>query len=245
VTRPLWQRDVVAWLAEAGINECMIERATGIPRQTFRLWRSPRYIPRGRLRGNDCPRCGEGDLDTATYAYLLGLYLGDGYIATHARRVLRLRVTLDVRYSGIIEECRHAMDRIAQGRPIGMVRKTGCVEVCGYWKHWRCLFPQMGKGPKHRRPIVLEAWQDAAVTAHPGALLRGLIHSDGWRGVNHVKNTDYPRYLFSNCSGDILDIFGRACDAFGVRWRRNRWNSISIARATDVAKLDLIIGLKR
>jgi hypothetical protein len=245
MTRPLWQRDVAGWLAEAGINECMIERATGIPRQTFRSWRNPRYVPRGEHRGNDCPRCGEGFFDPSAYAYLLGLYLGDGYVSTHARGVLRLRVALDLRYQGIISECREAMATIAQDRPIGTVRKIGCVEVCAYWKHWSCLFPQAGPGPKHRRPIVLEQWQEQVVAAHPDRLLRGFIHSDGWRGVNRVKNAEYPRYLFSNNSEDILGLFGRACDAFGVRWRRNRWNSISVARAPDVAKLDLVIGPKQ
>lgn len=43
------------------------------------------------------------------YVYLLGLYLGDGSISTHARGVFRLRVTLDQRYPGIIQECARAM----------------------------------------------------------------------------------------------------------------------------------------
>ncbi len=39
------------------------------------------------------------------YVYLLGMYLGDGYIARSRRGVWRLRIIMDARYSQIIEEC--------------------------------------------------------------------------------------------------------------------------------------------
>ena len=55
-----------------------------------------------------------------------------------------------------------------------------------YAKCWPCLFPQHGKGVKHDRPIVLADWQDAIVDEHPDQLVRGLLHSDGWRGTNRV-----------------------------------------------------------
>jgi hypothetical protein len=41
--------------------------------------------------------------------YLLGLYLGDGCISAHPRGVYRLRITLDLRYPGIVEECEAAL----------------------------------------------------------------------------------------------------------------------------------------
>ena len=48
-------------------------------------------------------------------------------------------------------------------------------------------FPQHGPGRKHKRPIVLEAWQQAIVEAHPWQFLRGLLHSDGCRTINRFK----------------------------------------------------------
>ena len=45
----------------------------------------------------------------APYAYLLGLYLGDGCISAHARGVYRIRVHLDLRYPGIVAECEAAL----------------------------------------------------------------------------------------------------------------------------------------
>jgi hypothetical protein len=45
-----------------------------------------------------------------TYAYLLGLYLGDGcLLKTHSDGVFRLNISLDQRYTGIIEEAIAAM----------------------------------------------------------------------------------------------------------------------------------------
>ncbi|HEV8421560.1 MAG TPA: helix-turn-helix domain-containing protein, partial [Actinomycetota bacterium] len=127
---------------------------------------------------------------------------------------------------------------------VGRVRNPGCVEICAHWKHWPCLFPQHGPGRKHQRKIELYPWQVTIVERHPDRLLRGLIHSDGYRGPNYVNGKGYPRYQFSNRSQDIRDIFCGACDLYGVRWRQmNRW-VISIARAPDVAKLDRVIGPK-
>jgi hypothetical protein len=101
-----------------------------------------------------------------------------------------------------------------------------------------------GPGRKHRRKIQLDPWQVRIVDSYPDQLLRGLIHSDGYRGTNYVNGRGYPRYQFSNRSKDIRGIFCRACDMYGVRWRQmNRW-VISVARAPDVAKLDQVIGPK-
>jgi len=41
------------------------------------------------------------------YAYVLALYLGDGYIARYPR-TFRLEITLDAAYPGIIGECKRA-----------------------------------------------------------------------------------------------------------------------------------------
>jgi hypothetical protein len=182
----------------------------------------------------------------STYAYLLGLYLGDGCISAHPRGVYRLRITLDLRYPRIIDECAQAMADVRRSSPmkVGRVARIGCVEVAAYWKHWPCLFPQHGLGRKHERPIKLEHWQRKVADEYPDLLLRGLIHSDGYRGLNYVNGKGYPRYQFSNRSADIKDIFCRACDVYGVQWRQmNRW-TISIAQALDVANVDLVVGPK-
>ncbi|MGH2694547.1 MAG: helix-turn-helix domain-containing protein [Actinomycetota bacterium] len=254
--RPREEYERVRALLDQGFNDCQVARTTGIPRGTIRQWRHEG--PPGKYggpRGKSCPICHEGDIEGSAYAYLLGIYLGDGYIVKHPNKdSYKLRVFLDQRYPGIIEECGHTI-RIAfptAARNVAFYQREGCIEVYSYWKHWPCVFPQHGPGPKHLREMRLEPWQEWIVAFHPERLLRGLIHSDGWRGTNRVtrslrngpKRYEYPRYEFSNYSDHIRSIFCRACDAYGVRWRYMNWNKISIARRDDVAKLDLVVGLK-
>jgi hypothetical protein len=118
------------------------------------------------------------------------------------------------------------------------------------------MFPQHGPGQKHRRRIALEPWQKELVSRNPQLLLRGLIQSDGWRGTNPitrcyrtkqglvVRRYAYPRYQFTNYSDDIREIFTKACDAYGIGWRQMTWRTISVARHTDVQRLDKVIGPK-
>jgi hypothetical protein len=101
---------------------------------------------------------------------------------------------------------------------------------------------------KHLRRIELSKWQAHITPSHPPHLLRGLIHSDGCRLMNRVKVRgvayEYPRYQFTNFSGDIRAIFCQACDDFGVRWTQSNSVTISVSRSGDVAKLDSVIGPK-
>jgi hypothetical protein len=247
--RSLGEFETVWALIQLGFSNRGVSKLTGISRSTIREWR--RAGPDARLGparapDKDCPSCAGAAVDEPAYAYLLGLYLGDGCISEGPRSVFKLRITMDLRYPLIIDEC---SDAIRAMRPsinmkVGHVAKIGCTEICAHWKHWPCLFPQHGPGPKHERRIELQSWQSEIVGQHPDRLLRGLVHSDGYRGLNYVNGKGYPRYQFCSHSDDIRDIFCRACDVYGVRWRRmNRW-TISVARAPDVAKLDSVIGPK-
>lgn len=129
-----------------------------------------------------------------------------------SRDVYRLRITLDRRYPGIISECERVIRIVRPSRlmRVGRFQKVGCIEVYAQWKHWSCLFPQHGPGKKQERKIELRPWQREIASAEPAALLRGLIHSDGYRGLNRVKGKGYPRYQFTNESDDIRQIFSRA-----------------------------------
>lgn len=234
-------------LAAEGLNQSEIARATGISRSTVRAWlrgETPDF-DRGRAK---CMVCiGEVDrLPRNEYVYLLGVYLGDGTLSEHPRGVYRLRIACADTYPGLIVECEAAMRAVLDSK-IGRVEAIGCVHVYAYSKHWPCLFPQHGPGMKHTRKIELADWQQQLVSEDPRPLIRGLIHSDGCRVLNRAVGTKYPpypRYHFSNMSGDIRRIFGEACDAIGVQWRHNNATTISIARRASVAILDSFIGPK-
>lgn len=62
---------------------------------------------------------------------------------------------------------------------------------------------------------------------------------------NRVAGRTYPRYLFSNRSGDIQQLFRTACADFGVSCTQPSFKELSVAKARDVARLDAVIGLKR
>jgi hypothetical protein len=201
---------------------------------------------------SDVPACADlrGYFDA--YAYLLGIYLGNGYLIQAPRNVWRLRIFQDKKYPAIIERIEWAIEAVACRRP-GRVSRTGCFEIYTNWKHWRCLFPQHGRGLKHLRPIRLEPWQDAVVAAYPAEFVRGLVHSDGCRAVNRVVRSwaettrayEYTRYFFSNTSSDIRALFIAACALLAVEAIPNNRTSISVARAKSVEILDSIIGPKQ
>jgi hypothetical protein len=250
----------VEGLVDAGLNDCAIARLTGLPRTTVRDWRrSRRWLLREPMAwigqfSESCAQCGHPrhrfDRLGRRYAYLLGLYLGDGYLVHHRRGVYRLTITLDARYPGIVKECREAIQAIMPSGRVGLQFRFGgtCAWVMNSSKQWPCLFPQHGPGKKHERKIELTDWQLDVVSRHPQLLLRGLIHSDGCRSTNTVRHGAkayaYPRYTFSNRSDDIRGIFCDTCDLIGIEWRvMNRWN-ISVARRASVARLDEFIGPK-
>ena len=83
------------------------------------------------------------------YAYLLGLYLGDGCLSKHPRGVYRLRITPDSRHVGIAAECAQAMRTVMPANRVNTVvrRDQRSQEVHAYSKRWPDLFPQHGAGP--------------------------------------------------------------------------------------------------
>jgi hypothetical protein len=189
------------------------------------------------------------EVPPSQYAYLLGLYLGDGWVVAMARGSFALRISLDQHYPGIIASARDAVSAV---NPTSVVRawpRIGCFVVASYWKHWPAVFPQHGAGPKHARPIVLTDWQRVITAAEPEALVRGLIHSDGCRFIAAQrvggKTYRYSRYSFLNRSDDIRAIFCEHLDLLGIGWTRPNAHQIAIDRRAEVAKLDAFVGPKR
>jgi hypothetical protein len=189
------------------------------------------------------------------YAYVLGLYLGDGYInpvGDPSKGVWVLRIMCADAWPGLQDECKHALSALRPGRKVSTLQWQGCTEVLAWWKHWPCLLPHHGPGKKHERKIELMQWQREITEVHPGAFARGLFHSDGSRFLNRVRRPlsdgdhwyEYPRYMFTNESADILQLCGEALDQLGVAWRFSRRNTISVARREAVDRLDQFVGPK-
>lgn len=178
----------------------------------------------------------------AEYAYLLGLYLGDGAIVTKTNR---LEISLDARYPALVRSCQQTMRHLhPRGRVAVRRNGEGCRVVSSYAWEWVHLFPQHGAGRKHLRPIRLTAWQIQIETEHPFDLLRGLIESDGSRFDRIVGGKAYPAYEFTNESSDIREIFCRVARAVGLGFTTPKPNVIAVARREHVATLDLKVPPK-
>ncbi|MFE3884217.1 transcriptional regulator [Streptomyces lydicus] len=250
-------RERILALVAQGRSLNSVSRRTGISRYAIRSWQT-RIEPLSRA--TQCPRCEavpRPPAATHAYAYLLGLYLGDGCLSRQPRRHgYVLRIACADAWPGLIVACREAVKAVRPANSACIVQREGCVMVTSYSHHWLCLFPQHGPGKKHERPIVLAPWQQQIVDDHPWEFLRGLIHSDGCRITNWATRTvagkrkryEYPRYFFTNRSTDIIGLCTDTLDAVGVEWKPARQSrtaqNISVARKASVALMDRHIGPK-
>src|SRR5437868_13491005 len=110
-------------LRASGLGARRIAARTGIPISTVQEW-----IRGGTPRAGCGPRCGTCGAEPHTFAdlpreyvYLLGVYLGDGYVAPHPRGVQKLRVFLDAKYDQIIDECTSAIRAVRPKNRVGRV----------------------------------------------------------------------------------------------------------------------------
>lgn len=252
--RSLDEVSAVLTLVKRGLNDCEISRELGIPRRTINQWRhgrTPGKLPRRAADGGPlapCPICSlnTSDLPESEYAFVFGLYLGDGCISK-GPRTFAIRLALDARYPGVVAACARSLEAIRPEKRAwcGRRRNSRCIDVVMCWNHWPCLFPQHGPGRKHLRPIVLAPWQEEIVTRERKAFIRGLIHSDGCRIVANDRGVASVRYHFSNLSEDIKRIYCESLDAVGVRWTRPCSQQIAVYRKASVAILDSFVGPKR
>jgi hypothetical protein len=245
--------DTALEFAAAGLHATEIGRRLGISKSTVQYWcRGGRRQPRTDRGPQRCPRCHGEPLESAVYAYLLGTYLGDGHITTPTPNSAVLAIYCSDDWPGVSEEVERAMRAVVPQCRVSRAARTGCHAWRSPSRHWLCLFPQHGPGAKHSRPIVLEPWQRTIADQHPGPLLRGLFHSDGCRTLNGTQKLtgnglvryEYPRYLFSNKSEDILAFCEDALDRLDISHRRARRDMVSVARRAAVARLDEFVGPK-
>lgn len=197
----------------------------------------------------------EGDpIIYAAYAYILGMYLGDGNISK-VRNVHHLRITLDAKYPDIIQRCSDNLKQLFPKNAVSVAQRfhedrLSCVDVSLYYKDLSEFFPQHGAGKKHTRPIVLEDWQQRIIDQYPLEFWRGLYHSDGSRSQNIVYGRDYPRYQFANVSSDIVKIYCDTCEQLGLHWTKKAPHPttkvvlVYVSKRRDVEYLDNLIGKK-
>jgi hypothetical protein len=220
---------------------CLPGQAAGIVR--------PRPAARGRSRYAQCgggergpaprpPRVADlSTLPPTAYAYLLGLYLGDGHVVSTGRSY-RLTIKLDAAYPGIVEAAAAAVAAVMPGHAVAVRPHPTqrCVAVSTHSILWPQLLPQHGPGRKHTRSIRLRPWQLKHTRAEP----RVRTRADPLGRIPLRR-----RGAAAGKDDDIKAIFCAHLDLLGIRWTRPNEKDIAIARKADVALLDAFIGPKR
>lgn len=110
-------------LVENGVTSAATGQRLGVPKSTIDNWRRGRLPTEYQLHVERrlCTTCREAHdleaLPSTAYAYLLGLYLGDGCLVRH-ERCWSLRLYMDAAYPEIVAESRVVMATISrEGEP--------------------------------------------------------------------------------------------------------------------------------
>jgi hypothetical protein len=240
-------------LMEIGLSDSEIARRLGTPLGTIKGWRHRRGSVYHMRLAAAAP--GWRPPHPRAYSYLLGVYLGDGCLDVRRSGAAKLILSLDSSYPLVLAETLAAIEDVFPNTRVtrGSAKGSRVAILRASHPALPFAFPQHGRGRKHLRKLWLSDWQRACTGAHPEALLRGLIHSDGCRTVNRFKTKlpsgrvaeyEYPRYFFSNLSADIRQIFCDHCDLLGIRWTQSNPRNISVSHRRSVALLDEFAGPK-
>jgi hypothetical protein len=227
--------DRARYLSQQGLIDRVVAQSVGVSIGAVQKWRTGIRRAPGTEHKSGCPRCDEQPLDEPAYAYLLGLYLGDGCISVggdRAKAVWKLSIFCDDAWPGLFQECARVMRAVRPDNKVLRVQRQGCTELKSYSRHWPCLFPQHGPGKKHLRKIELAAWQQVIVERHPGESLpggfsirtgtEGLTGSGGAGGTASAGTS--TRATCSSMSP------GTSCGSAVKRWTGWGWSGDSLSR---------------
>src|SRR5262245_892571 len=135
--------EIAKTLSDLGILDRENAAICGVSVAAIRHWRrgSRRNGDRRNRTGHPprCPRCHDRPLDEAAYAYLLGLYLGDGHMTLGRSDVWALSITCCDGWPGLMTQARLAMSAVMPSSKVFAVPRTGCTEIKSTSKHWLCL----------------------------------------------------------------------------------------------------------
>lgn len=248
---------------DSGMSVSAVAAAVGAPWHQVMYWNMNRArvaklvaatdlksVVLGRTGSSPVPRTNE-------YAYLLGMYLGDGYVSRQGKYTWRIRFSCDKKYPGIVAALVATIESIGcKGHVAGQSTRNS-VDVFAYSNSIPSLFPQHGPGKKHARNITLEPWQLGIVQDHPQSFLRGLYHADGSRYIHRQGGREYVKYNFTNRSKQIIDLFCDACALCGITYRINSrpfkamdgsastgW-TVTIGKRSEVLKCESVLGVKQ
>lgn len=183
-------------------------------------------------------------LDNPEYAYLLGMYFGDGYICK-SRRTYKLRIFIHSSHEILRHKILQTISVIFPDNKVNWFEQKNakCVEIYLYNNNLPLIFPQHGKGLKHTRLIQYTDWQQNIVKKYPESFISGLLDSDGSSYIQ--TNTKLRYYSFRNTSKDIKQMFIDSCIQLGINCKPDNNTTVYIRKKEDVKKLESFYSYKQ
>jgi len=249
--RTIQEYEMVCKLHKDGYNQSVISSKTNIPRSTVKDWlnKKPKFFNEENKKSFIKEEIIKNKELHDSYSYILGLYLGDGYI-NECKRTFRIRVFLDKKFSKLNEMVNSNFKKIFPNNSVCMVEQkdTNGIYFSVYNNELPIVFPQHGLGKKHDRIIKLIKWQKDILAI--SCFLKGLIHSDGCFYSEKISNKYlYERYMFSNKSIDLHELFQDICNKLNIEYDfQNKGDGVwqtRISKKNSVKKLKQIIGTKQ
>ena len=246
MTRPIEEVRRALELHAEGVPTAEVARRTAIPRSTIRYWLD-RSLPYERRVSGSCQPCPFIErMPTGPDAYLLGLYLGDGCLSESvaACSAFASRWTRDTpasstsavglwpfrsrtKWAGCSARDASRFTRTPSTGSVSFRSTASAPSICGP----SCLHSGSSRSP---------------LTAIRTCFFEDSCSSDGWRGTNRVPGGyEYPRYMFSNRSADIRQLFQAGCQRMAINCRPTGKWQVAVSRRKDVARMDVFIGTKR
>jgi len=120
-------------LSRIGVLDRENAQICGVSTEAIRHWRrGTRRNPASLRRTSHCPRCDGDALDGSAYAYLLGLYLGDGCTTRGRKGVYALNVACCNDWPGLIDAAQVAMSAVMPASSVPGQFARGLFHSDGY-----------------------------------------------------------------------------------------------------------------
>lgn len=206
----------------SGITNTKISKILNIPRTTLNDWEIKGF----KSKEQRIFKHFDDDVWVKSYNYILGQYLGDGYIVKIGR-VYCLKIYCDAKYKELNDYIFKTLKIIFPSNSIMRNHYQNHIITYVYSNTIPELFPQLGSGLKKNRKIELFEWQKLIIDYK--YLLAGLLHSDG----SFYFDREYEMCNFTNTSYDILDIFKECCKNIELKFTVTK-NKIHIRNRKDV-----------
>lgn len=133
--------------------------------------------------------------------------MGDGNLSNPNGRAVRLRVTCDLKYPGILERIQLAIKKLLPKNKVSIIKnKSNCCDISCYSNKWENLLGWKAKdGPKYKQNICIPNWIKEN-EKYSIACIRGLFETDG--SIYNDRNYKMVGFvtIIPDLANDVIEI---------------------------------------